>query len=82
MEDVYKNWGISGNNKRMFINTNGAEVIESGTYGNVKTVSAHITGLCIEDIDESDFKIKEWKYTEYPRLSVVHLNGGTVVQIV
>ena len=56
MENYGAYWGFNeASLKRMFINTNGAEVIESGTYGNVKTVSAHITGLCIEDIDESDF---------------------------
>lgn len=57
MESYGAYWGFNeAALKRMFINIDGAEVIESGIYGNVKTVSAHINGLCIEDIDESDFK--------------------------
>lgn len=31
------------------------EVLEVGSYGNVKTVSAHLNGLCCEDLAEDDF---------------------------
>ncbi len=63
MESYGAYWGFNeASLKRIFINTNGAEVIESGTYGNVKTVSAHIIGLCIEDIDESDFYVNDVCY--------------------
>ncbi|MBP3768913.1 MAG: hypothetical protein J6I48_02220 [Lachnospira sp.] len=57
MESYGAYWGFNeASLKKIFDNTDGAKVIESGTFGNVKTVSAHINGLCIEDIDESDFK--------------------------
>lgn len=41
--------------EKMFENEASLSVIEAGSYGNVKTVSAHISGLCCEDLTEEDF---------------------------
>lgn len=40
---------------KMFENEANMKVIKAGSYGNVKTVSAHINGVCCEDLDEKDF---------------------------
>ncbi len=40
---------------RMFEKESSAQVLEVGSFGNVKTVSAHINGLCSEDLVEEDF---------------------------
>lgn len=41
--------------RKMFGNENNMQVIETGSFGNVKTVSAHINGLCCEDLADADF---------------------------
>lgn len=38
------------------------DVLESGSYGNVKTVAAHLIGLCQEDLDEADFRYNDPYY--------------------
>lgn len=40
---------------RLFEQEPDMEVLESGSYGNVKTVSAHLNGLCCEDLAAEDF---------------------------
>lgn len=40
---------------RMFGKESDAQVLETGSFGNVKTVSAHLNGLCREDLVEEDF---------------------------
>ena len=40
---------------RMFESELSMHVLETGSYGNVKTVSAHLNGLCQEDIKKKDF---------------------------
>lgn len=40
---------------RLFEQEPGMEVMEIGSYGNVKTVSAHLNGLCCEDLTTDDF---------------------------
>ena len=40
---------------KMFQGETSLQVIETGSYGNVKTVSAHLNGLCCEDLTENDF---------------------------
>lgn len=43
-------------------NGKGAMVLDSGSYGNVKTVMAHLVGMCAEDLDESDFDTNDKYY--------------------
>lgn len=40
---------------RLFEQEPDLEVVEAGSYGNVKTVSAHLNGLCCEDLAADDF---------------------------
>ena len=40
---------------RMFREERSLEVVESGSFGNVKTVTAHIGGVCREDLKLEDF---------------------------
>ena len=40
---------------RMFREEASLEVVESGSFGNVKTVTAHISGVCSEDLTPEDF---------------------------
>lgn len=60
--------------RRMFEDENSLDVLETGSYGNVKTVSAHIAGLCCEDLTESDFSYND---KHYPLIvyAVVKKNG-------
>ena len=51
----------SGTFEKLFAG-NGASVLDSGSYGNVKTVMAHLVGMCAEDLDESDFDINDKYY--------------------
>ena len=51
----------SGTFEKLF-DGNGASVLDSGSYGNVKTVMAHLVGMCAEDLDESDFDINDKYY--------------------
>lgn len=41
--------------ERMFEEQNDMQIVDVGSYGNVKTVSAHINGLCCEDLQKEDF---------------------------
>lgn len=59
--------------EKMFTDEN-VEVIETGSYGNVKTVSAHIVGMCYEDLDAEDF-IPNDKYYPLIVYAVVKKNG-------
>ena len=47
---------------RMFESELSMHVLETGSYGNVKTVSAHLNGLCQEDIKKKDFEINDVYY--------------------
>lgn len=51
---------------RLFEQEEGVEVVEAGSYGNVKTVTAHLNGLCCEDLEPDDF-IPNDKY--YPLIA-------------
>lgn len=63
MENYGAYWGFNeASLKNIFSEVDGANIIESGTYGNVKTVSAHINGLCQEDLDKSDFAVNDICY--------------------
>lgn len=46
----------------MFGDTDRFEILDIGSYGNVKTVSAHIVGLCQEDLNEDDFSVNDKYY--------------------
>ena len=48
--------------ERMFEDEAGLRVTEKGSYGNVKTVSAHLNGLCMEDLEEEDFVVNDRYY--------------------
>ncbi len=37
-------------------------IISNGSYGNVKTVTAHLNGLCCEDLKKEDFEIEDKYY--------------------
>lgn len=41
--------------RRLFEQEPDMEVVEVGSLGNVKTVSAHLNGLCCEDLEADDF---------------------------
>lgn len=48
--------------KKMFSDSERFEILELGSYGNVKTVCAHLAGLCQEDLTEHDFDINDRYY--------------------
>lgn len=48
--------------ERMFEDEKNMKVVDTGSFGNVKTVSAHINGLCFEDLSESDFMPNDQYY--------------------
>lgn len=48
--------------ERMFEDEEKLRVLEVGSYGNVKTVSAHLNGLCREDLLEDDFTYNDPYY--------------------
>lgn len=47
---------------RMFETEHELEVIESGSSGNAKTVTAHISGVCCEDLKQEDFMFEDKCY--------------------
>lgn len=47
--------------EKMFIGE-AATVIKSGSYGNVKTVTAHLVGMCAEDLRKEDFEMDDKYY--------------------
>lgn len=47
---------------RIFEDEEELRIIDSGSYGNVKTVTAHLNGLCCEDLKESDFEANDKYY--------------------
>ena len=48
--------------QKMFAPETDMRVVSTGTYGNVKTVTAHINGLCVEDLCREDFERKDICY--------------------
>lgn len=48
--------------RHMFADQDKFEIIDIGSYGNVKTVCAHLAGLCIEDLTEEDFSVNDKYY--------------------
>ncbi len=48
--------------RQMFGDTKRFEILEIGSYGNAKTVSAHIVGLCQEDLTKDDFGVNDKYY--------------------
>lgn len=48
--------------KRMFADKEKFEVLDAGSYGNVKTVCAHLAGLCGEDLADEDFEVDDKYY--------------------
>lgn len=60
--------------RRLFEQEEGVEVVEAGSYGNVKTVTAHLNGLCCEDLAADDF-IPNDKYYPLIVYAVVKKNG-------
>lgn len=59
---------------KMFADETSMRVVEAGSYGNVKTVSAHLNGLCCEDLTENDF-IPNDRYYPLIVYAVVRKNG-------
>ncbi len=59
---------------KMFQEETALQVIETGSYGNVKTVSAHLNGLCCEDLEVNDFMPND-KYYPLIVYAVVRKNG-------
>ena len=56
MENYGAYWGFNeAVFKKMFSDETSLEVVDTGSYGNIKTVVAHISGLCFEDLEEKDF---------------------------
>lgn len=47
---------------QMFREEPSLSVVETGSYGNVKTVSAHINGLCHEDLKKEDYQCNDKYY--------------------
>lgn len=47
---------------KMFKDRERFEIIDSGSYGNVKTVTAHIAGLCAEELVDEDFEYNDKYY--------------------
>lgn len=47
---------------RIFEDETALCVIKKGSYGNVKTVTAHLNGLCCEDLKEDDFEVNDKYY--------------------
>lgn len=60
--------------RKMFGREHGMEVIEAGSYGNAKTVIAHIGGLCSEDLEPEDFDAND-RYYPLIVYAVVRKNG-------
>ncbi len=67
------NFNVDGLRK-IFLLEPDLEVVEAGSYGNVKTVMAHIGGLCREDLDVGDF-LENDKYYPLIVYAVVKKNG-------
>lgn len=59
---------------KMFQEETELQVVETGSYGNVKTVSAHLNGLCSEDLTQKDFMPND-KYYPLIVYAVVTKNG-------
>lgn len=59
---------------RMFEKEANAQVLETGSFGNVKTVTAHLNGLCSEDLVKEDFAPND-KYYPLIVYAVVKKNG-------
>lgn len=59
---------------KMFENERSLKVTETGSYGNVKTVSAHLNGLCCEDLEPETFEPND-KYYPLIVYAVVRKNG-------
>lgn len=47
---------------RIFEDEEELHIIDSGSYGNVKTVTAHLNGLCCEDLKKEDFEDNDKYY--------------------
>lgn len=57
MESYGAFWGFNeASLRKIFEDEKNASVVVTGIFGNVKTVTAHLNGLCIEDLEESDFE--------------------------
>ncbi len=48
--------------EKMFEDEDSLSVVETGSYGNVKTVLAHLAGLCQEDLKKEDFEPNDIYY--------------------
>lgn len=75
MENYGAYWAINeAVFQKMFADEADMKVVDTGAYGNVKTVTAHINGLCIEDLCREDFERKD---ICYPLIvyAVVRKNG-------
>lgn len=48
--------------ERMFEEEKNMQIVTTGSFGNVKTVSAHINGLCCEDLQDVDFDLQDKCY--------------------
>ena len=63
MENYGAYWGFNEVSlRRIFEDKEHANIIKTGIYGNIKTVTAHLNGLCIEDLKVSDFEKKDVCY--------------------
>ncbi len=59
---------------KMFEGETLLQVVETGSFGNVKTVTAHLNGLCSEDLVKEDFAPND-KYYPLIVYAVVKKNG-------
>lgn len=48
--------------EKMFEGVRGMRLTDVGSYGNVKTVTAHLAGMCIEDLQTEDFEVNDKYY--------------------
>lgn len=63
MESYGAYWGFNeAVFHKMFSKESRLELINTETYGNCKTVLAHIAGLCVEDLKEADFIMQDKCY--------------------
>lgn len=61
--------------KKMFDEPGKFEILSMGSYGNVKTVCAHLSGLCQEDLREEDFNVNDKYYPLIVYAAVRRVNG-------
>lgn len=57
-------WGFTSGDafRKIFEKENHVKILSSSSYGNCKTVLAHLAGLCVEDLRPEDFSVNDSCY--------------------